>query len=68
MLYWICKLFSHFTGILHDLESSIRGCNGERKQSIDLEDEAESAYSSALSLAQTFEGAKNVLVTSHKAE
>ena len=28
-----------------------------------VEDEAESAYSSALSLAQTFEGAKNVLIS-----
>lgn len=39
--------------------------NNGRKQhsSVNLEDEAESAYSSALSLAQTFEGAKNVLIS-----
>lgn len=35
----------------------------QRQANLLVEDEAESAYSSALSLAQTFEGAKNVLIS-----
>jgi hypothetical protein len=35
----------------------------QRQSNQPVEDEAESAYSSALSLAQTFEGAKNVLIS-----
>ena len=54
---------------MQDLERSgngdvIRGSNTQQQQSRKIsEDEADSAYSSALSLAQTFEGAKNILIS-----
>lgn len=56
-------------GILQEMES-LQTCDNtrnntkyQRQSNRPVEDEAESAYSSALSLAQTFEGAKNVLIS-----
>ncbi|XP_046459754.1 tripartite motif-containing protein 59-like isoform X3 [Daphnia pulex] len=54
-------------GILHEMEAQQDGSRSnlkyQRPSNQTVEDEAESAYSSALSLAQTFEGAKNVLIS-----
>ncbi|KAI9558340.1 hypothetical protein GHT06_015093 [Daphnia sinensis] len=55
-------------GILHEMEShqtcdASRGNSKRLQSSQPVEVEAESAYSSALSLAQTFEGAKNILIS-----
>ncbi len=58
-----------YLGILQEMES-LQTCDNtrnntkyQRQSNRPVEDEAESAYSSALSLAQTFEGAKNVLIS-----
>lgn len=54
-------------GILHEMEAQQHGPRDnpkyQRQSNQPVVDEAESAYSSALSLAQTFEGAKNVLIS-----
>lgn len=58
-----------YLGILQEMESLHASDNTrsntkyQRRSNRPVEDEAESAYSSALSLAQTFEGAKNVLIS-----
>lgn len=49
-------------GILQDLDTSMCQSNG-RGSRMSLENEAETAYSSALLLAQTFEDAKNILIS-----
>lgn len=59
----------YLLGILHEMEShqacskSRGNAQYQRRSNKPVEDEAESAYASALSLAQTFEGAKNVLIS-----
>jgi len=49
-------------GILQDLDTSM--CqSSEQRSRVNLESEAETAYSTALLLAQTFEDAKNILIS-----
>ena len=65
---YVILFLTHFIeGILHEMEAQQHGPRDnpkyQRQSNQPVVDEAESAYSSALSLAQTFEGAKNVLIS-----